>query len=330
MKKRGVGMGCMFYGVGNTGMSNPAGAFIEMHYDGTATLLTGCADIGQGSNTVLAQIVAETLGIHYTDVFVTSAHTGVTPESGATSASRQTYISGNACKNAAMEARKKLVEVAADMLDVNKEEVVLKDQKAFSINDENKYFDLNEVLINCKKRGILAIGAGTFNPDTTPPSPEAMEGNPYATYAFGTQIVEVEVDTETGDVKVLKVIAAHDVGKAINKELVKAQLEGGCLMGAGFGLLEELEVSENASIINPNFSKYLIYTAKDMPEIYPFIVEDEEPTGPYGAKGVGEPALIPTAPAIANAIYDAIGIRFNELPVTQDKIVEKIKKEGIK
>jgi CO/xanthine dehydrogenase Mo-binding subunit len=323
MKKRGIGIGCMWYGIGNTGLPNPAAAFVEVHSDCSVTVLTGCADIGQGSNTVLAQIVAETLGLDYEDVYVISADTGVTPEAGATSASRQTYISGNACRKAAEMAKQTIVEVAAGLLGIPKDEVIIKNKKAYCKNDSSKSVTLKEVMGECAKKGVLVVGSGYFNPETTALDPETMEGSPYATYAFATHVAEVEVNTATGEVKLLRIIAAHDVGKAINPKLVEGQIEGGCMMGAGFALLEELEL-RNGEIQNPNFSAYLIYTAKDLPEIYPIIVEDEEPTGPYGAKGVGEPALIPTAPAIINAINKAVGIRFTEIPVTQERLIKKI------
>jgi CO/xanthine dehydrogenase Mo-binding subunit len=323
MKKRGIGIGCMWYGIGNTGLPNPSAAFVEVHSDCSVTVLTGCADIGQGSNTVLAQITAETLGLDYEDVYVISADTGVTPEAGATSASRQTYISGNACRKAAEMARETIVEVAAGLLNVPKGEIVLENKKAYSKNDPDKSIAMSEIMAECAKKGILIVGSGYFNPDTTGLCPNTMEGRPYATYAFATHVAEVEVNTGTGEVKVLRIIAAHDVGKAINPKLVEGQIEGGCMMGAGYALLEELEL-KNGKIQNPNFSTYLIYTAKDVPEIHSIIMEEEEPTGPYGAKGVGEPALIPTAPAIINAINNAIGIRFTEIPVTQERLIKKI------
>jgi CO/xanthine dehydrogenase Mo-binding subunit len=320
--KTGIGIGCMWYGIGNTGLPNPAAAFVEVHSDCSATVLTGCADIGQGSNTILAQIVAETLGLDYEDVFVTSADTGVTPEAGATSASRQTYISGNACKRAAEMARETLVDLASELLKADKDHIVLKDKMVLVDNEKEKEMSLAKLLEECSRRGILVIGSGSFNPDTTYLDPETMGGVPYATYAFATHIAEIEVNTETGEVKVKKIIAAHDVGKAVNPVQVEGQIEGGCLMGIGYALLEEVELS-NGRITNPNFSKYLLCTAKDIPEIYPIIVEDEEETGPYGAKGVGEPALIPTAPAILNAIYNATGERFTEIPVTQERFIEQ-------
>lgn len=322
MIKTGIGIGCMWYGVGNTGLPNPSAAFVEVHSDCSVTLLTGCADIGQGSNTVLAQIVAETLGVEFEDVFVTSADTGVTPEAGATSASRQTYISGNACKRAAEMARQTLVDIAAELLSVDEEEIVLEDKMAFG-KDKKKSISLAKLLEECSRRGILVIGSGAFNPDTTYLDPETMAGIPYATYAFATHVAEVEVNTETGEIKVKKVIAAHDVGKAVNPLQIEGQIEGGCLMGAGYALLEEILLA-NGRITNPNFSNYLIYTAKDIPEVYPIIIEDKEETGPYGAKGVGEPSLIPTAPAVINAIYNATGERFTEIPVTQERFIEQV------
>ena len=326
MKKRGTGIGCMLYGIGNTGLPNPAAAFVEVHGDGSVTALVGCADIGQGSSTVMAQIVAETLGVNYEDVYVTAADTGVTPEGGATSASRQTYISGNACCEAAKVARKTLVEVAADAFGVAPEDVEIKNKNVFVKNDESKQMDFLTLMGELKKRGKIALGSGSFNPATTLLDPVDMHGIPFACYGFATHIIEVEVDTDTGQVDVLKIVAAHDVGQAINRQMVEGQIEGGCGMGMGFAILEELEL-EKGDIKNPGFSKYLINTAMDMPEIYPIIVEDPSLTGPFGAKGVGEPTLVPVAPAILNAIYDAIGIRFTEVPVTPRKIIEALSKK---
>ncbi|MGF7059846.1 xanthine dehydrogenase family protein molybdopterin-binding subunit [Brassicibacter mesophilus] len=326
MKKRGTGVGCMWYGIGNTGLPNPAAAFVEVHGDGSVTALVGCADIGQGSSTVMAQIVAETLGVNYEDVNVTAADTGVTPEGGATSASRQTYISGNACVEAAKMAKNILLEVAADVLGVEAEQVDIKNRKVFVKNDESKQMDFSVLMGEMKKRGKIALGSGSFNPETTLLDPVDMQGIPYACYAYATNIAEVEVDTDTGEVQVLNVVAAHDVGQTINKKMAEGQIEGGCAMGIGLALLEKLEV-ENGVIKNPGFSKYLVYTAMDMPEIHSILVEDPALTGPYGAKGLGEPALIPVIPAILNAIYDAIGVRFTEVPVTPENIIEALKKK---
>ncbi len=322
MLVKGKGVGCMWYGIGNTGLPNPASAFVEVHSDGTATLLAGCAEIGQGSDTVLAQITAETLGITYDKVNVISGDTGVTPEGGATSASRQTYISGNAAYFAALEAKENIVSVASEILDCHEDEVILSENMAYNINDSANKISYPEVMLGLKNKGLLALGKGQFNPNASALG-ENMQGIPYATYAFATHIAEVTVNTDTGEVTVNKIVAAHDVGTAINHQNVEAQIEGGTLMGYGYALTEEVKVKEG-HVENPDFNNYIIATAQDMPDIYPIIVEAYSEEGPYGAKGVGEPALIPAAPAILNAVYDAIGIRFYELPLTAEKVLAAI------
>jgi CO/xanthine dehydrogenase Mo-binding subunit len=329
MKKRGWGLGCMWYGIGNTGMPNPSGAFVELLDDATVILLTGCADIGQGSNTALAQIVAEELGVALEMVKVVSADTGVTPNAGATSASRQTYISGNAVRKAAETAKKPLKEKAAALLKVAEEQIEFRDYKIFPSFDPKCALPLKNVIRECRRDGLLTLGHGSFNPDTTELDKESGKGIPYATYAFATQWAEVEVDTETGEVTVLKIVAAHDVGKAINPKAVEGQIEGGCSMGLGYALMEEV-ILEKGMILNPGLSNYLIPTFKDMPEIISLIVEEEEETGPFGAKGVGEPPLIPTAPAILNAVSNALGIHFTELPLTPEKILSALHEKNNK
>lgn len=319
MKKRGVGVGCMWYGIGNTGLPNPAGAYVDILDDGSVIIQAGCADIGQGSSTILCQIVAEELGISLENVKIISADTGVTPDGGATSASRQTYISGNAVRLAAIDAKTTIMEEAACIFDCSVEDLQVREGKIFLKENLERCITFKEAVSSCRSKGKLTFGRGWFNPETTSLN-ENGQGSPYATYAFATQIAEVEVDTETGKVNVLKIVAAHDVGRAINPQSVIGQIEGGCAMGIGYALMEEVIVDQGR-IKNPNFSQYLIPTMLDMPEIYSVIVEDPEETGPFGAKGVGEPALIPTAAAISNAIYDAIGVRIKSLPITPEKIL---------
>ena len=326
VKKRGWGIGCMWYGIGNTAMANPSGAFIELLNDGTVILLTGCADIGQGSSTLLAQIAAEVLGVELENVRVVSGDTGVTPEAGATSASRQTYITGNAVKAAAIEARRPLLEKASMLLKVPEDKLVCRGNKIFSCSDPDRSVLLKDIIIQCRLEGKLTLGHGWFNPVTTDLNEETGEGVPYATYAFATQWAEVEVDTETGEVTLLKLVAAHDVGCAINPQSVEGQIEGGCVMGQGYAILEEI-VLDKGVILNPGFSNYLIPTIEDIPKIYTTIVEEEEVSGPFGAKGVGEPPLIPTAPAILNAVSNAIGVRFTRLPLTPETIIRALQEK---
>lgn len=320
MKKRGWGVGCMWYGIGNTALANPAGAFIDLLNDGSAILLTGCADIGQGSSTTLAQIAAEVLGIEVSKVKVISGDTGVTPEGGATSASRQTYISGNAVKEAALQAQKPLLEKAAAILQVPEEELVCRSHRIYPRFDPERSVSLEEMIVKCRREGKMTLGHGWFNPVTTGLDEDTGKGIPYATYAYATQWAEVDVDTETGQVDVLRLVCAHDVGRAINPGAVEGQIEGGSIMGLGYALMEEL-IMENGKILNPGYSNYLIPTAKDIPSIDTIIVEDEEKSGPFGAKGVGEPPLIPTAPAILNAVSNALGIRFTRLPLKPEDIL---------
>ena len=338
MKKRGIGIGTVLYGIGNTHQANPASAFLEWHIDdGTVTVQTGCADIGQGSDSVLAQIVAETLGVDYKDVRIISADTDHTPDSGNTSASRQTWISGNACKKAAEMARHSLFKAASIMLDVPKDELYIKDKTIFSIKNEKKVTTLKKVLAKCKEEGLALIGCGSYNPNTDRKDLysmhqkengsfeyDSLEGNAYGAFAYGVQCAEVEVDTETGEVTLLKMIAAQDVGKAINAREVEGQIESSVVQGLGMALFEDLNV-QNCEIKNTNYSSYLIPTAMDMPELYSLFTEEAEPSGPFGAKGAGEAPIVPTVTTILNAVYDAIGVRFTEVPLTQELVLQKIK-----
>ncbi|MFZ5633491.1 MAG: xanthine dehydrogenase family protein molybdopterin-binding subunit [Bacillota bacterium] len=317
-KNRGVGVGCMWYGIGNTGAPNPAGAFLDFLEDGTVLVLSGCADIGQGSSTALAQIAAEELGVKIEDVHVLAGDTGVSPDAGATSASRQTYISGNAVRLAARQAKEALLREAGRALGAGAADLRFAGGHIWRAGEKTSV-TIRDILARCRAKGILTLGSGWFNPETTGLD-ENGQGIPYATYSYAAQVAEVEVCAETGKVSVLRLVAAHDVGRAINPRAVEGQIEGGCLMGMGYALLEEVKLSKG-KIENPRFAEYLLPMSLDTPEIYPVIVEAAEDTGPFGAKGVGEPALIPTAAAIASAAGNALGIKFYDLPITPEKIV---------
>lgn len=331
MKKRGTGIATMFYPIGFTSYPNPGAAFVKVNQDGSAILYIGTADIGQGSTTVMAQIAAEELGIEFKKVTVVAADTKLTPFDLGTVASRVTYIVGNAVQIAAAAAKKILFEVAAEDLNVNPSGLDSKDGVIFVKGFPERNIDLAFVANKAYMgKGRPPIGAGSWNPVTTMLDPETGHGKPYGTYVFATQIAEVEVDTETGEVDVLKVTAVHDCGTAINPLLIEGQIEGSVAMGIGYGLMEEMVVKDG-KVVNPQFTDYVVPTALDVPEIITGIVERPEPTGPFGAKGIGEPALLPTAPCIVNAIQDAVGIRIRNLPATPEKILKAIKekeKEG--
>ena len=328
MKKRGKGIACMIYPIGFTSYPNPSSAFVKVNQDGTAVVLTGATDVGQGSTTALAQIAAEELGIDYDAVTMVTSDTERTPFDLGSVASRVTYIAGNAVKRAAGEAKQTLLQVAAEMLDVmGPDELAVGGGAVFVKNFPERNVPIAEVARQATMvKGRPPTGDASYNPQTTFLDPETGRGTPYEAYVFATQIAEVEVDTETGEVEVLKIAAAHDCGTAINPLLVEGQIEGGVAMGLGFGLMEEM-ILEEGRVKNPQFTDYILPTALDMPEVEVSIVEDPISTGPFGAKGVGEPSLIPTAPAIINAIHDAVGVRLRDLPATPSKILAALKEK---
>jgi len=315
----------VYYGIGNAGQPNPAGAFIEVLEDGSVQLLTGCADIGQGSDTILVQIAAEELGVKLADIALISGDTAVTPEAGRTSASRQTYVSGNAVRLAAKEAKETLIKEASILMGVPKKLITIEEGVVKCIGYPNKKISIKELARHCRKLGVLPMGKGWFNPPNMPLDPETGQGVPFATYGFGTQIAEVEVDSETGEVEVKKIYTSYDVGKAINPLNIEGQVDGGVSMGLGDALMEEVIIEEGISKTD-SFTNYLLPTSMDVPEISTTLVEEEEPTGPFGAKGVGEHASIPTAAAIANAVYDAIGVQIKELPITAEVVWRALQK----
>ena len=315
--KRGIGLGGMWYGIGNTGVQNPSTAKIEMDQNGRITLFTGCADIGQGSTTILTQIAGEVLGVLPEAIHMVVGDTKFTTNAGATSASRQTYISGNAVKDASDKLASVLLTEGSNKLKVSKALLEFGDHSLHVSGNRDKSVDFAWLARRIHKKGGSLSWQGYFDPETIPFDPETGQGSPYATYAFACQLALVEVDVLTGEVNVKKIVAAHDVGKAIHPENVIGQICGGVAMGVGFALMEEFEYGKTQSM-----KDYHIPTCADMPEIVPIIIEDHEPTGPFGAKGVGEPALIPTAPAILNAVSHALGKRIYNLPASLERVLK--------
>jgi CO/xanthine dehydrogenase Mo-binding subunit len=301
----------MWYGCGNTSMSNPSTMRVALRADGAVVLYQGAVDIGQGSNTVLAQICAETLGLPIARLTLVTGDTGRTADAGKTSASRQTFVSGRATQQAADALRRSILRLA----DAGESASFLLDGPLLTVQDgDRRRRCIDLAALPADAEGNVLAGEATFDPPTTPLD-ENGQGDPYATYAFGAQVAEVLVDQELGTVKVLRVTAAHDVGQAINPMLIEGQVEGGIAQGIGMALMEEWIPGRTN-----NLHDYLIPTVGDVPEIETILIEDPEPLGPYGAKGVGEPALIPTAAAILNAIRDAIGVTIRKLPATPDRV----------
>ncbi|HWP48722.1 MAG TPA: molybdopterin cofactor-binding domain-containing protein [Candidatus Limnocylindrales bacterium] len=318
----GFGVAGMWYGIGNTAMSNPSRVRLELEPDGKIHLYTGAADIGQGSSTVLLQILADEMETSMDQLRLTTADTEITPDSGKTSASRQVFITGNAIRDAAGQLKETLLKRGAELLKCPIDSLNVGRGYIFS-QDQQRSVSFAEVARYLRDTRSPTSFMGYFDPQTTPLS-ELGQGSPYQTYGFGTHLAHVQVHTRTGEVKVLQFIAAHDVGRAINPKGVEGQIEGGVVMGLGFALTERF-VPEKTH----NFSTYLIPTFEETPEIYPLIIESEEPAGPFGAKGVGELAMIGTAPAIINAIYNATGARIYSLPATPEKVFNALKNSSL-
>lgn len=326
MIRKGRGIACMWYPIGFTVAANASAATVDVSEDGTAIVRTGTVETGQGALTVLGQIAAEELGLAPDDIQMVSADTDTTPMDTGAIASRTTYVTGNAIQIAASEAKQILFEAAAPLLGVKPEQLEAMDRKIQIKGYPQKNMPIGEVAFHSQNvLGRPAVGTASYNPPTVAMDPETGQGKPFSTYVYATQIAEVEVDDETGQVDVLRISAAHDCGTAINPMLVEGQVEGGIAMGIGFGLQEEMLFREDGSQINPNLTNYIMPTSLDMPEIDVDIVDNYDPTGPFGAKGVGEPTSVPTAAAICNAIYDAVGVRIKSLPATSEKVLMALK-----
>jgi len=321
---RGVGLAGASFPSGVSNMSHiSSGAVVKIERDGAITLLTGAADIGQGAETVISQIAAEELGVSLEDIRITAADTEITPLDPGTFGSGVTLRAGNAAKIAAQAAKEKLFEAVAEKMEANVEDLGTKDHRIYVKGSPERGMSFQEAVkvYQYSDRPMPIIGRGSYHPPAKEPTTLLKEdGNFSPAYSFMTQAAEVEVDTHTGKVKVLKVVASHDCGRAINPMLVEGQLEGSVVGGMGQALYEDV-ITEKGQVINPSFLDYGIPTAMEVPPIACVEVETNDPEGPFGAKESGEGTQLAPAPAIINAIYDAIGVRFNSLPVTPEKVL---------
>jgi aldehyde oxidoreductase len=308
--RRGVGVAGMWYGCGNTSLPNPSTMRVGLKTNGRIALHQGAVDIGQGSNTIVTQICADALGAPVDRFDLVSGDTSITPDSGKTSASRQTFVTGKAVYMAAKELRHAILGITGACECA----VIDFDADAVTIKEDGKKRTVCLRDLPLDKHGYVFTGEATFDPPTSPLD-ENGQGKPYAVFGFGAHLAEIAVDTELGTVRVLKITAAHDVGRAINPTLIEGQIEGGAAQGLGMALMEEFFPGRGE-----NLHDYLIPSAGDMPPVESILIEDPSSVGPFGAKGIGEQAVIPTAPAILNAIHDAIGVRIHRLPATPDRI----------
>jgi xanthine dehydrogenase molybdenum-binding subunit len=326
--RRGVGYACGVHGSGYGCLidADTSGAIVKLAPDGTIILFSGAMDVGQGVTTSIVQIVAEVIGIEPARVILSSQGTDAVPFDGGASASRQLYISGNAALRAALQLRSRILEMAADILEVAGEHLTITDGvvHAADPNLSNCSISLPQLALHAiNVRGEQPIAFGTYSLQGALLNKEG-KGNPIGAFLFASQRAEVEVDTETGIVRVLSLAAAHDVGRAINPMAIEGQIEGSLIQGLGYALLEEVRQQEGRPI-GPDLEHYLVPMSADLPDLVPILVETYEPSGPLGAKGVGEAGLVPTAAAIANAIESAIGVRLTKLPITPERVLEALK-----
>ena len=360
-KNRGIGMASLIHvgGGGRIYKSDASGMILKLDDFGNVNVFYGGVEMGQGLHAVLIQAVAEALGVLPDKVFINPTDTGTCPWDVGTHASRGAFMAGNAAILAANKLRSKIFELAEELFPAEVEKTL---KKHLEKNPEYKpqdfdiakaakdnRFDLQEGYIYIKdaplepwlrldvgrllraahfrQQGQMLTAEAFYDPPNELPDFENGFGNISSTYAFGTQGAEVEVDTETGEVKILRMVAAHDVGKVLNPPGLKGQIYGALAQGIGYALYEELR-SDKGKILNPDFRDYKIPRTHEMD--FPIdleFIETDDSFGPFGAKGVAEPGLVPTAPAIANAIYNAVGVRIRDLPITPEKVLDAIKRQ---
>jgi CO/xanthine dehydrogenase Mo-binding subunit len=327
MKKKGRGMATIMFGFGyGEGFPDHSIASAEIEEEGKILIRTAAADVGQGVLTIITQIAAEVLQITPETIQIIRGDTHLTKSSGSTSATRQTFFTGNAVKEASEGLLSNIYHYASIEFRSNHVELGIKDGYIFRNDNPNNRLSYWELAEKVKERGDSLKAEASFFPHTDKPDPKTGQGEKlYVAYTFVTQVIEVEVDTDTGIVEVLKIYTAADIGKAINPKNVEGQIEGGTVQGIGMALMEEQVIKEGITL-NPDLTGYLIPTSMDTPHFTTRLVENEDSGGPFGAKGIGEPATIATTPAIANAVYDAIGVRIFDLPITPEKILKALEK----
>ncbi len=331
---RGLGLACSSYlcGAGLPIYWNAmpqSGVQLKLDRSGGVTVFCGSTDIGQGSDSILASIVSEVLGVDPYDIRIVTGDTDLTPVDLGSYSSRVTLMTGNAAIQAAERARELLADAAAAKLEIPKERVALAEGRAFDAEDPARGMSFAEAVVLAESKFGTLGTVGSYSP---PPSAGRYRGagvGPSPAYSYSAAVVEVEVDPETGLYTVPKIWIAHDVGKCINPVLVMGQVEGSVYMGLGEAMMEEMayRTDANGNVVHkfPSLLEYKSPTTKEMSEVETFLVEDPDPNGPFGAKEVGQGPLLPIPPAVANAVFDAVGVRIDEIPVTPEKIARALK-----
>jgi aldehyde oxidoreductase len=314
--RRGLGVAGMWYGCGNTSLPNPSTIRVGLAADGRLVLHQGAVDIGQGSNTVITQICAEALGLPVAAFTLVGADTDLTPDAGKTSASRQTFVTGAAALRAGTALRAQILR----RLNAGEDARLTLTGSVVSAGAAS--FDLATLADQANELGYVLMAEESYDPPTTPLDADG-QGEPYAAYGWGAHLAEIEVDVELGTIRVRDLVCAHDVGRAIDPTLLEGQIEGGSAQGLGLALMEEFVPGRTE-----NLHDYLIPTVGDVPRVTSILIEEADAHGPFGAKGIGEQVLIPTAPAILNALRDATGAVVRDLPATPDKVLRALRAAG--
>jgi CO/xanthine dehydrogenase Mo-binding subunit len=329
--KRGRGIAALNYPTGMNLGGDPSQALIYMQPTGGFVVKLACTDLGQGLKTVVPQMVAETLGVPLESVNIETGDTDSAPHDMGQFASRSTHRVGNAVIMAAKEAKKQLLEVAADEMEASPEDLVISDGEIFVRGVPSKKKSVFDVALAATfKHGKTVSGRGIFLKQNHGVDPETGACDPDSTEAHCTTVADVEVDTETGDVKVLKLWSAYEVGRAINPKMVQGQIVGGSVMGIGIATKEASFPNYPQFDPHPgSFSEYMMMGAADVPEMESTILEMGSVDGPFGVKGVGEMTANSPLPAIVNAIYDAVGVWITDLPVTPEKVLRALEEKEL-
>jgi CO/xanthine dehydrogenase Mo-binding subunit/aerobic-type carbon monoxide dehydrogenase small subunit (CoxS/CutS family) len=317
--RRGVGVASMWYGIGTTLGEKPSYADMELLPSGRVAVMAGATDAGQGSDYLLRRVAAQALSVPLEQVDLVRGDTDLTRDTNSCTGSRVSFYVGNAVRIAGGALRRAILEAAAHEMEAPPEILDIRDGEVVAREAPGRRLGLRALAARLVSRGVRLQEGGTYDPETVPLDPATGIGRPYATYASATQMAEVEVNVRTGAVRVLRVVAAHDIGKVLNPVGARGQVEGAVVMGIGFALKEEFLPG-----ITKGFADYRIPTTRDAPEVEAIFIERPDPAGPFGAKGLGECAMIPTAPAILNAITDAIGVRIRQLPATRQRVLEAL------
>jgi CO/xanthine dehydrogenase Mo-binding subunit len=323
---RGIASGMTSYGR-MIFLHDTSRSHVSIEMDGSVTIRAGIQDIGGGQASSLCQIAAEVLGVPLEDIRIFIADTALTPLAGTTTATRQLFMSGNATLMAAQEIRQTLLKKAGEMMEIDPEQLDLADRQVVPMEGHGKGLPLTDVVRACASAGLPLYHVALFKaPFRDLNQFERVEGKVFPDFTFGSHAAEVMVDEETGKVQVLKLASCFDVGRAINRASAEGQVEGGAIYGLGYAMTEEVILKDGVTL-TPSFSEYLLPTTLDIPDLQTILLESGEGAGPFGARGIGEPSVCSVAPAISNAVCDAIGVRIRDLPLTPEKVFQALKNQ---